>query len=367
MNIEKIIRDNKKLISKDVPKDFPNDLVKHWNIALEKFSKFWIQFQLEHDNSLVIPNKPGEVKDSEVPLLVQDLKVDIVEITTIYKEIRSRVMKDSAHLSLNFNNLNDKTTKHKRYFRDSIYNKKFGTSPKNIRELMILSILWDFNVIHPVIPQTQHPSPMTIDDLHFLIDRRIRIVERMLYDVGRIDSRNWEYENIKQKPTEAWKDGYKRIFEYPRIVRTKFWESLCNPGSDGQCDDNKMEDWWKGRMYLNRRYDVNVEASGFWDRPTLIDDNDYIIYYKNNSPVSPPGDPFDAIKKLFSSSEDFKQRNHLMCDHVIHLLHLEALLFATEKRGNSNSLSQTKKNMQDLRGVPSDRHVMEEGKSFYRR
>ena len=48
--------------------------------------------------------------------------------------------------------------------------------------------------------------------------------------------------------------------------------------------------------------------------------------------LKPDGDAAAAIESLFVPSRDFKRRNLLYCDHVIHVLHLEALLFSRKKR-----------------------------------
>ena len=49
-----------------------------------------------------------------------------------------------------------------------------------------------------------------------------------------------------------------------------------------------------------------------------------------------PGDPMPAVRDLFTPSKRFDQRNFLMCDHVIDVLHLEALARVKSKRdGNT--------------------------------
>jgi hypothetical protein len=360
MKIKDIIRrkDLNKAIEEDIPKTFPADLRKHWTIAILKFSSRWIENELILNKDLRDPTNPDEVKKEEVEQVVHNLLINIVNAEDIYAEIRSRVMNDPKHLSLNFKDGLD--NKHKRIF-ERRYKGIFKTTPKNVRELMVLSIVWSFVEISQVLKPAPDTTAERINKLHYLIDRRIRIAERMLYDVGVIDAseRKWKKTEIKSKPAGPWKDGYKRIFEYPRISRDKMWDALCKPKSDGSCSATSMGEsphpdahsaWRTGRKYLRTRINVNFDASGVWDRPPEEGDRagDYIIWFKKSPIMNPPGDPFDAIKKLFTPSEDFKERNHFMCDHVIHILHLEAMVFAAEKRGLL--FEQTKKNALEKEG-----------------
>src|SRR5207249_1968890 len=65
-----------------------------------------------------------------------------------------------------------------------------------------------------------------------------------------------------------------------------------------------------------------------WERPPSGDN--YVFYLQDTA------DPVRAIEDLFTPSNDYKNRNLLYCDQVIHILHMEALLWARKKR-NTNT------------------------------
>ena len=56
----------------------------------------------------------------------------------------------------------------------------------------------------------------------------------------------------------------------------------------------------------------------------------YALEFTPLDPAKPKA--VDAIAGLFTRSSDFLQRNLMYCDHTIHALHLEALVFAESKR-----------------------------------
>jgi hypothetical protein len=111
-------------------------------------------------------------------------------------------------------------------------------------------------------------EPQKLNLLHRIVDRRLRTVERLLYSVGFM---------------------YGSTFEYPR------------QGEPTQ---------------------VNQEARDYWD----VEPNVRVTLTRLGK-----DDVFAAVEKLFEPQPVSDARNHLYCDQVIHVLHLEAWLFTRKK------------------------------------
>jgi hypothetical protein len=112
---------------------------------------FRIRVMLATDASLRDPDKPNEVADSRVSEVHEDLKIEIRGVSTIYKEIRSRVMTDPDHLPLaKFDSANDKKRFKQKYA-------KVGT-PEKLRELMVLSVVWYSTGQDPLLIEPANPA-----------------------------------------------------------------------------------------------------------------------------------------------------------------------------------------------------------------
>jgi hypothetical protein len=169
-------------------------------------------------------------------------------------------------------------------------------------------------------------------DLNLLVDRKLRITERMMYDVGRVDSRSWTKSTIAANISGQWKDGWNRMFEYPRIKQNIFL-SQCDPDATTKvCKKAPMTDWFvhgTENLSLVNEARINSTAASLWEQQT----EKYDFFFKDPS----TNNPEDALNKLFTPSVDYKSRNLLFCDHVIHILHMEALLFSKKKRSTDIS------------------------------
>jgi hypothetical protein len=177
----------------------------------------------------------------------------------------------------------------------------------------------------------QLQQPGKTDDLHLLVDRRLRVAERMLYYVAtRSRARHFDIKEITQTPTGPWKDGTKRIFEYPNVRRPAF-RTVCNEDANGRCQAPAMAGWFAEGVTLTRSWKVSEAAKDNWTvrPPAFLGDYPSIVYKGGAASVP----PVVAIQRIFTGSTDFKERNLQACDHVLHALHIEGLVAALVKRG----------------------------------
>lgn len=149
----------------------------------------------------------------------------------------------------------------------------FKAKVKGFRKRLACFIVWRAAAADVSLVQDVSSKFKT---LHRIVDRRIRTVERMLYSVGYKD---WESE------------GWERIFDYP---------TLGMPGTE-----------------------VNVPAELYWDEWSGDMEKPHALVAV--------ADVEEAIEALFIPQPYSDARNRLLCDHVIHALHLEALLFVKKK------------------------------------
>ena len=90
-----------------------------------------------------------------------------------------------------------------------------------------------------------------------------------------------------------------------------------------------MQEWGYpvGGIHVEAAIRANPSAGGAWPR------NADALDYKRSAGVN----AVTAIQRLFQPSPDFLARNLMYCDHTIHALHLEALVFAMTKRGRGSA------------------------------
>jgi hypothetical protein len=333
----------------------PDNLSESKKIARRRFIRVTILRMLKEDAAFKHPTKANEVSDNKdrISEVQAKLKLDIADTSVIYEDIHSKVMDSPDHLPIKSKSFTDDLDKRrliKRYV-------KLG-SPERMRESMILSIVWKSISVDNLLKLGKQT---VIDNLHYLVDRRIRIAERMLYDVGYApdEDRAWD-KDIGLNPKGPWKDGWNRIFEYPRVRQKRFLK-ICDPHpGDGHCKirwsdghtpslepyiawfkvdsrdikklpPNRYKNWMftEDRDKNYQLIKTNNEAENFWKRPDPPDPQDYLFFFD----MTKFDDVEVAINSLFTPSDDFMKRNHFFCDHVIYILHLEELLFALKKRG----------------------------------
>jgi hypothetical protein len=273
---------------------------------------------------------PTDIPDGIVFVLRTKLAGEITQALAAYSTIRSRVSADvSAGKFLSLANV-DRRMRQNYQAIDLIP----GTLAE-MREQLVQSIVW-----WAVGTDATLLDPARIDDLNLLVDRRLRVTERMLYDVGRVNH-EWHVNEISNNPAGPWKDNWNRIFEYPRVpqqVNSRVFKGICNPDTTSAqvCQNAAMTDWQvRGVVHLVLRNitHLNPIVQFLWERPPAgaLTHPDYCFYLKAGS------DPVKAIEDLFTPSKDYKDRNLLFCDHVIHMLHIEALLWAKKKRSADTS------------------------------
>jgi len=250
----------------------------------------------------------------------QNLKTDAGLANTAFNSIWTRVQNDAdKHLPL----AQVDNRLWRRYIRLGVIPRRRRGKEASLhvmRRRLVRSIVWRAGAADATLLQTTN-----LEALHMLVDRRLRVTERMLYDVTKTSSRRWRLSSAE------WSDGWERIFEYPRVPQGPF-RTLCQvePPTSGassrDCTTTDMSGWYLesgDSRFFKRSIKLNGSAFPHW-----IPVNGYEFHFNKGSGISPS----DAIKQLFVKSTDYRKRNLLYCDHVLHALHLEGLLFAKEKR-----------------------------------
>jgi hypothetical protein len=281
-------------------------------VVTEDFVRRRVRALIAATPSLADPAAPGDITKAGTPTAATRLKADIPKVTTAHASIWKRVEADA------------KKGLHVDVTPAALLKRVSDRPPAgdavSMRKRLVLSIVYQSCAADITLA-----DPGNIDRLHKVCDRRLRIVERMLYDVGRHSSRAWSKKQIKANPGGPWVDGTERAFEYPRVPRPFFFDT-CNPGSTDICQA-PMTGWKLGDdKTIMGPLRTNPTTTSRWTTPTLID----ILEYTH--PASGAAKPIDAIRELFIPSKDFLQRNLMYCDHTIHALHIEALIFSEMKR-----------------------------------
>jgi hypothetical protein len=120
------------------------------------------------------------------------------------------------------------------------------------------------------------------------------------------------------------------MFEYPRLDGdNKTLLGACDANLlTGACEAaGPLKDWTLIESQLKRERAINRFARVFWTHPES---------YRFTFDRSGGNNPVDAITGMFEKFEDYLSRNLLMCDQVLHALHLEAFVRVRSKReGNT--------------------------------
>jgi hypothetical protein len=267
------------------------------------------------------PAAPGDLTPLGTNVIRVELENELPKVRKAHATILARVKADDKkglHVPLSKPDL-----------RTRVRGRPPAGSASVMRQRLVLSIVYQASVDDATLM-----DPANIERLHRLTDRRLRIVERMLYDVGRAPERKWSRRQIAAHGAGPWTDGLERMFEYPRVAQSLF-ASVCQAGSDGKCQA-PMDGWILGDDgTILGRARTNPATTAEWTSPALASDGSAPLPFKPQSPAAPRA--VAAISGLFSRTTDYHARNLLYCDQVIHALHLEALVFAESKRSPSNS------------------------------
>jgi hypothetical protein len=255
------------------------------------------------------PAKRDDITAAATTAIRDLLLAELPRVAAAEATIWSRVSADPKHLSLD-----------PRVIRKHVSGQPPAIGARAMRRRLVRSIVYQ-----AAARQITLADPGNVELLHKICDRRLRIVERMLYDVGRADVRAW-------KSTAAagpWTDGLERMFEYPRVPKSIFVRA-CNPDDKrfGYCRP-PMADWRRpiGGDDLIGPNRSSPAAAGSWK---ANEEDPYSFEYTRAAASAP--DPVAAVDLVFTPSTDYLRRNLFFCDQVIHSLHLEALTFAESKR-----------------------------------
>lgn len=224
----------------------------------------------------------------------------------------------------------------------------------DLRRNWVEAIVWRAAGIHQELwtPTFQNAA------LGELLDHRLRIVERMKYNVtagATIGERGMAFSS----PTSGWVDGYRlRVFEYPRIkvgiagqhIPLSFIaDPYASPPKPrwATFDEAGQKDWWykddaDGRLLWNQppydgvRFPPRLKpapGADFSQLPGVATPDDPGNYRLRMTP--PAGTPASAVVDLLFPSTDLTDswdRSWIFCDHAIAALHIEALRFAKKRR-----------------------------------
>ena len=172
--------------------------------------------------------------------------------------------------------------------------------------------------------------------LDTLVDRRLRLIERMSYQVSRADALGGAWSFTGGGATGPWKDNFRvRMFEYPRISRNVVSQVAGFVGAANIASENdpryqvgKPWQWEPGHHRLY--YNVGPEPGNRF--PTAEAGNwslDSPNYWQQLKPTSTGAAAIDA---LFKPDPDWWGRAWLFCDQVLSSLNIEALLFGLRRR-----------------------------------
>jgi hypothetical protein len=279
------------------------------------------------------PNNPDTLVANAAEIARQSLLPDVPRAEAAFDAIWAQVLVDIDHVDL--------AAVDKRMITINKLNGAIADRPIKTREYLVGLIVWGLGGEDSALL-----DPANLTRLHRLVDRRLRTVERMLYDVGRVGRERWwkKMGPINANPKGPWLDGWNRAFEYPRVPRHKeisrdkvvpLFEPLCQPEpGEVACRGPGLEGW-KIRSHENLARDIKVNDASIDMRNP--ENNDWVPVGPNQLYLRDNADPVAALFRLFEPAPDYKARCLLYCDHVIHLLHLEALTLSRTKRAEDTS------------------------------
>jgi hypothetical protein len=206
------------------------------------------------------------------------------------------------------------------------------------------------------------------DALKELLDRRLRITERMVYQISSDISGTLRPRS--DLPHGAWSDGIRvRMFEYP-FVSSSFAGSIgpanIGPGGIWKRDADGSLLYYNEGNGRRIRDDAKTE---FTSRPPSETTSDPATVFVETYPYDlvPGVNPAGAIDHLFTPSDNWWDRSWIYCDQVLAAIHLESLRFGKLRRTNSDNefnaaVNNHPKGWAELRpllpGTPGDPQLM---------
>lgn len=188
-----------------------------------------------------------------------------------------------------------------------------------------VAVVWRGAALEPAI----WTPNFSADAMKELVDRRVRIAERTLYQLSG-SMRGGHLKPAPDKPHGPWPDGFRvRPFEYPSIPSS--FENKVGAANVGP-----------GKVWVkNQDGSLLVYAEGNGRRIRKAAENAFVPavtgdpYFYDVIPTVP--DPAAALDDLFEPSTDLWDRSWIFCDHVIAALHIEALRFGKRRRTSSDT------------------------------
>lgn len=276
---------------------------------------------IDLDPALQVAGNPGELTAAGTTSVRAKLVAELPKVRDRHVEIRRRVGADRAHMDVASPAI---------LRRVATRPPAPGGSARAMRRRLVATIVYQAAAFDITLA-----DPANIDRLHILCDRRLRLVERMLYDVGRVEpvgarttrKRKWSRPQVAAHPGGPWEDGWERSFEYPRVPQAVF-ATTCRADPTTRVCQAPMSDWRLiGVENLVGPERTNPGTTASW-RPTPAPGDPRSLRYT----PGPLPDAVTAVERLFAPSTDFLRRNMLFCEQTLHILHLESLVFAHQKR-----------------------------------
>jgi hypothetical protein len=228
-----------------------------------------------------------------------------------------------------------------------------------MRQSNTLAIIWRAAALHSELwNEGASSNRLKKDKLKELLNRRLRLVERAAFQVNGGN----DLVITGTAPRGPWKDGARvRMFEYPFIVKGQvdtftellgptpesFWKfSRVNPADATstifRANYRKGYGSDSGKRVTTTRFKPEpTSVSPVWDAPLPKP------YYRTFKP-SGGKSLGDAVDELMTPELDWWNRTWLYCDHVVDVLHLDALRFALKRSGNDAIFT----------GIPSETSVV---------
>lgn len=194
-----------------------------------------------------------------------------------------------------------------------------ATDYRDLRRERGTAIIWRAAAVEQSVWQSGATAALNTAVLDFVLDRRLRVIERMECNVnigGPTSTRTWSVAGANG----PWKDGYRvRMFEYGFLPRAPF-DAIAS----------QMDNWApSGNMLVHRA--PYVPLSSF-----VLDASSpstpWVFYRQVGS-----NQPAQVIQDLFTPNSDFLHRSWLYCDHVISALLIEALWLGLHRRDNDDT------------------------------
>jgi hypothetical protein len=254
------------------------------------------------------------------------------------------------------------------------------------RSTAVITIAWRAATLETnatTNPIWTNSTTLNIDALKEIIDRRLRAIERMQYNVSVRDimmSENGTKFTFSQATT-GWFDGLRvRLFEYMEMPLAIF--SIPNlPVDEWDAGTGAYQVFPSSNRTLPDGTVVKAPAPNAWRFPDAVAPNFEVSvgdggnFYRIDV-LTAQSDPVAAIDGLFAYREladgtspkaDMWNRAWLLCDHVISAIHLEALLFGLRRRQTASTGEATFRSLVSLRPTvtqainddPSETHAFD--------